>query len=82
MDHFHRKSDAKDTRNARECQFCRRVDPDFAKRNPIDRMVLANLDDTAAAHLTEDGYVRHRIAELMRKRAFAAPSETQVARSA
>jgi hypothetical protein len=28
------------------------------------------LDDTAAAHITEDGYVKHRIAELMKKRAF------------
>jgi hypothetical protein len=37
----------------------------------MDRLVLSKLDDTAAAHITEDGYVRHRIAELMKKRALA-----------
>jgi hypothetical protein len=26
------------------------------------------LDDTAGAHITEDGYVKHRIAELMTKK--------------
>jgi hypothetical protein len=82
MDLFHRKSDWKDTRNARECQFCRRVDPDFATRNPLDRMVLAKMDDSAGAHLTEDGYVRHRIAELLRKRSATAIAEMTVARSA
>jgi hypothetical protein len=35
----------------------------------MDRLVLSKLDDTASAHLTEDGYVKHRIAELMNKRA-------------
>ena len=35
----------------------------------MDRLVLSKLDDTAAAHLTEDGYVKHRIAELLKKRA-------------
>jgi len=32
-------------------------------------MVVPKLEDTASAHLTEDGYVKHRIVELMRKRA-------------
>jgi hypothetical protein len=35
----------------------------------MDRLVLSKLEDTAAAHLTEDGYVKHRIAELLKKRA-------------
>jgi hypothetical protein len=79
MDLFHRKLEgkSKDTPSGRDCQFCYRVDPDFAKRDPMDRLVLSMLDDTAAAHLTEDGYVKHRIAELLTKRA-----ETRLAKSA
>jgi hypothetical protein len=72
MDLFHRESQGKDTPTGRDCQFCYHVDPDFAKRDPMDRLVLSKLDDTAAAHLTEDGYVKHRIAELLKKRAPAA----------
>jgi len=70
MDPFHRESQGKDTRTGRDCQFCFRVDPDFIKRDPMDRLVLSQLDDTAAAHLTEDGYVKHRIAELLKKHAL------------
>jgi hypothetical protein len=70
MDLFHRKSLGKDTPTGRDCQFCHRIDPDFTKRDPMDRLVLSKLDDTAAAHLTEDGYVKHRIAELIKKRAL------------
>ena len=68
MDLFHRKSQGKDTPTGRDCQFCYRVDPDFTKRDLMDRLVLLN--DSAAAHLTEDGYVKHRIAELLKKRAL------------
>jgi hypothetical protein len=67
MDLFHRELQGHDTRTGRECQFCSGLDPDFAKRDPLDRLVVSNLNDTAAAHLTEDGYVRHRIAELLKK---------------
>jgi len=72
MDLFHRKSQGKgkDTPTGRDCQFCYRADPNFAKRDPMDRLVQSKLDDTAAAHLTEDGYVKHRIAELLKKRAI------------
>ncbi len=74
MDLFHRKlqGKGKDTPTGRDCQFCYRADPDFTKRDPMDRLVLSKLDDTAAAHLTEDGYVKHRIAELLKKRALVA----------
>lgn len=68
MDLFHRKYQGIDTRTGRDCQFCRQADPDFAKRKPMDRLVQS--DDIASAHLTEDGYVKHRIAELMKKRPF------------
>ncbi len=68
MDLFHRKLQGSDTRTGRDCQFCRHADPDFAKRKPVDRMVASRFDDTASAHLTEDGYVNHRLAELLKKR--------------
>jgi hypothetical protein len=72
MDLFHRKSQGKgkDTPSGRDCQFCNSVDPNFSKRDPMDRLVLSMLDDTAAAHLTEDGYVKHRIAELSKKQSL------------
>ena len=72
MDLFHRKSQGKgmDTPTGRDCQFCYRADPDFAKRDPMDRLVLSKLDDTAAAHLTEDGYIKHRIGELLKRRSL------------
>ena len=72
MDLFHRKVEGKgkDTPTGRDCQFCHRVDPDFSKRDPMDRVVLSMLDDTAGAHLTEDGYVKHRIAELLNKQSL------------
>ena len=68
MDLFHRKSEGSDTRTGHDCQFCRHADPQFAKRKPIDRLVASQGDDTASGHLTEDGYVNHRLAELLRKR--------------
>jgi len=73
MDRFHRSSRGEDTRNGRECQFCHAMDPDFGRRMPMDRLVHSTLDDTASAHLTEEGYVKHRIAELVRKRSSARP---------
>jgi len=68
MDLFHRESLGKDTPTGRDCQFCYRADPDFSKRDPMDRLVLSQLDDTAGAHLTEDGYIKDRIAELSKRR--------------
>jgi hypothetical protein len=81
MDLFHRKSQGKDTPTGRDCQFCHRVDPDFSKRDPMDRLVLSKSDDSAAAHLTEDGYVKHRIAELLKKRTHGGV-DTRLAKSA
>ena len=53
-----------DVRSGCPCQFCKQFDPSFHSRKPMDQMVLANRQSTAGAHLTEDGYVRHRIVEL------------------
>jgi len=52
-----------DIRTARECQFCRHSDPNFGQRPAMDRMA-SKQDDTAAAHMTENGYVRHRMLEI------------------
>ena len=81
MDLFHRKSLGKDTPTGRDCEFCCLVDPDFAKRDPLDRLVISKLDDSAAAHLTEDGYIKHRLAELVKKRGVGR-LDTSVAKSA
>ena len=52
-----------DNRTGRDCQFCRRSDPDFEKRDPMDRLVCSK-QDTATAHISENGYVRHRMLEI------------------
>jgi hypothetical protein len=69
MDLFHRTSEGADTRTGRDCQFCHHSDPDFSKRKPMDRLVVSKLEDSAGAHLTEDGHVKHRLEELMNIRA-------------
>ncbi len=63
MDRLHRKPQPKETRTGRDCRFCQRSDPDFGKRDPMDRLVCSELNDTAAAHTTENGYIRHRLLE-------------------
>jgi hypothetical protein len=52
-----------DARTGRDCEFCRHSDPDFAKRNPLDRLVCCK-QDTATAHMSENGYVRHLMLEI------------------
>jgi hypothetical protein len=42
------------------------MDPHFPQRSPLDQMVAARRKASASAHLTEDGYVRHRMIELRR----------------
>jgi hypothetical protein len=60
-----------DTRSSRLCEFCRELDPQFPQRRPLDQMVASSRKATASAHLTEDGYVRHRMLELRRMTARA-----------
>ena len=55
-----------DTRSSRPCEFCREFDPQFRERRPADQMVASSRKAIASAHLTEDGYVRHRVLELRR----------------
>ena len=61
-----------DTRSSRPCEFCREFDPQFRERRPVDQMVASSRKAVASAHLTEDGYVRHRMLEL-RQMATRAP---------
>jgi hypothetical protein len=53
-----------EVRSSRPCEFCKELDPQFRHRHPLDQAVAASRRSTASAHLTEDGYVRHRIVEL------------------
>jgi hypothetical protein len=55
-----------EVRSSRPCEFCKDLDPQFSRRRPADQLVAVNRQNTASAHLTEDGYVRHRILELGR----------------
>ena len=55
-----------DTRSSRPCEFCREFDPQFPQRRPLDQMVASSRKAIASAHLTEDGYVHHRMLELRR----------------
>ena len=55
-----------DTRSHRPCEFCRELDPQFPHRRVLDQMVVSSRKAIASAHLTEDGYVRHRVLELRR----------------
>jgi hypothetical protein len=64
MDSLHRKPQASDFRTGRDCNFCARFDPQFSSRDSLDRLVEPRLEDKASAHLTEDGYVKHRLTEL------------------
>jgi hypothetical protein len=64
MDRLHRKPQHQETRTGRDCRFCQRSDPDFGTRDPMDRLVCSDLNDTAAAHMTEDGYIKHLLLEI------------------
>lgn len=55
-----------DTRSSRPCEFCKQFDPQFIERRPLDQMVISTRKAVASSHITEDGYVRHRILELRR----------------
>ena len=61
---YHRKPGKQDTRNARPCAYCQQTDNDFLQRRSSDQMVVCGLRDVASAHLTEEGFLRHRMLEL------------------
>lgn len=55
-----------EVRSSRPCEFCKELDPQFPHRHPMDQMVAVSRKVAASSHLTEDGYVRHRMVELSR----------------
>jgi hypothetical protein len=64
MDCLHREVQPMETRTGRNCQFCQRSDPEFGNRHPLDRLACSELNDTAAAHMTENGHIKHRLLEV------------------
>lgn len=76
MDSYHRHVQP-DVRTGRDCQFCARLDPDFFKRSPVDRWVLDKAGDSAMAHLSENGHIRHRLFEIAAKRAQLASASME-----
>ena len=50
-------------RAGKACSFCQEKDPQFGQRPALDQLV-SGAQHCAHAHVTEDGYIRHRIVEL------------------
>ena len=50
-------------RAGKPCSYCKDLDPTFSNRPALDQLV-AGVNHSAHAHVTEDGYVRHRMIEL------------------
>jgi hypothetical protein len=80
MDSYHRQIQHRDPRNGRDCKFCSQFDPEFTKRNPIDRWV--EVEDSARSHLSENGHVQHRLFEIVRKRALTSKNGPSLIKSA
>jgi hypothetical protein len=68
-----------ETRTGRDCLFCRHSDPNFAMRATHYRLVTSNEDDSATAHMTENGYVQHRSLEVRIRLAVTTGSWQHVA---
>ncbi len=74
MDSYHRQPHRKEQPDGRDCKFCAALDPNFAKRSPIDRWVHGPLEDSATSHMSENGHVFHLMFEIARKRGQHTPS--------
>ena len=65
MEHIHHAvTNRFDPPSGRPCEFCQQLDPQFPQRKPLDQMVASSRKASASAHLSEDGYVRHRMIEI------------------
>jgi hypothetical protein len=53
-----------EVRSGKLCKFCKDLDPGFADRHALDQLVGTNPGNTASSHLTENGYIHHRMLEL------------------
>ena len=81
MDSYHRQTRRSEQPSGRDCQFCAVQDPNFEKRNPVDRWVHGHPLDSAVSHISENGHVLHLISEIARKRT-SAPQVEPLAKSA
>ena len=82
MDSYHRQPEHKDCHSGRDCEFCFRIDPNFSKRSPVDRWVQGEFGNFAGSHVSENGYVQHRLLEIAMKRAQMAVDRVELARTA
>ncbi len=82
MDSYHRQPQHREQADGRDCQFCARVDPNFTKRVPIDRWVHGGPEDSATAHLSENGHVFHLMLQMAKKRAQGPVEDAALPKSA
>jgi hypothetical protein len=82
MDSYHRQPRRKEQPSGRDCQFCAALDPNFTKRDPLDRWVQGVPQDSAIAHVSENGHVLHLIFEIERKRAQTPSRSATLVKSA
>jgi hypothetical protein len=75
MDFYHRQPKRSEQSTGRDCQFCATFDPNFEKRNPVDRWVQGTPYDSANSHLSENGHVLHLMSEIAKRRAGQHPLE-------
>ena len=61
---YHRQATKHETRSAHMCSFCQLTDPGFNTRKAVDQVILCGMLESARAHVTEEGFLRHRMAEL------------------
>jgi hypothetical protein len=81
MDSYHRQPQRSEQATGQDCIFCATFDPNFKKRNPMDRWVHGAPQNTATSHVSENGHVLHLIFEIANRRGQGTvPSE--VAKSA
>ena len=82
MDSFHRQPQGSEHSTGRDCQFCATFDPNFAKRNPVDKWVHGNPYDSATSHVSENGHVLHLISEISKRRASSTERTPVLAQTA
>jgi hypothetical protein len=63
MDRIHFRPHV-ETRTGENCKFCLSSDPEFATRRPMDKVVLSRQNGAASAHMSENGYILHRLLEI------------------
>lgn len=61
---YHREANKHEIRSSHLCAFCQLSDPGFTARKTVDQMILCGMRESARAHVTEEGFLRHRMAEL------------------